>query len=310
MKWPSEGVAVQDEFHPRTTATDGVIAVPGTLYRVELAEAAAKTTARLEREGTSIAAAVEIRPVRASVVSGEPMSDVVVVVRPAAPLAADSTYTLILELVGSSGELRTEELAVTVTGGPLGPLVPPAATLTLSPAQLARDPVCCEGEASSCGETTHCFARSHEVLPRFIVQPKIEAPLSRNTLVWIARVGRDGELEWIDEDVPARERLEWSVTFEEVQREYCVVLGLTSLIDGTTVMAEPMCAPVAETGAPRREPATVDMEYAEAVCLTPLVDVNGQPYVAEESGCSIVGAPGLLILPALLRRRRGARAVS
>ncbi|HEY0138622.1 MAG TPA: MYXO-CTERM sorting domain-containing protein, partial [Nannocystis sp.] len=99
--------------------------------------------------------------------------------------------------------------------------------------------------------------------------------------------------------------------------ERCVVLGATSLIDGSTAMSEPRCAEIA---APRE--ATLMPEFLPAdlegsgmgECLSPPVyEHSGEPYLpydggettVEQGGCRVAGQGpwGLLVLGLVWRRR-------
>lgn len=248
--------------------------------------------------------------------------EVVVIWRPSAPLAAGS-YAAELTITDSLGTLDSRSFAVTVTDGAAPPLAPPTIARAESDAfdeTLAR--VCCEVGEDSCGVNRVCEPARVRVVPGFTVEAALAPADVERAYLWVAPW--DGEKpgapfermnDWyIQPDQPW-----WSgwaarnaILLPEAEGERCIVVGATSLIDGSTVLAAPSCGELTAAHEEDRTPTfPAPSDVFQRPCLSPPVyEDDGSPYPREAGGCRLAPGPGpgplLLVVWALRRRRRAA----
>lgn len=313
---PEPGLSIWEiKFPPEMlyTATGGVFSLFGGLYDVELAEAAALVDVALTRDGEALATELEVLRLGPAIREGEPSWSVAVVVRPVEPLQA-GVYEV--RVKNADGEVT---FPLTVEDEPVAALDPPEVEV-LDADEITTgygDRICCESQlTSSCGGTERCAFTKIDKVPALYVEP---SPLPRtqagSALVWAQRLDAAGQP---DPDgrfaYPAQHDVSWTVEFAAAQAEYCVVLGVTNLVDGTSVSGSPQCLSREEAGEPHVETDEPTDEEIEAwECVGPLEYDDGTPFgeepPAEKSGCRI-GADGqawawLFVLAGLgLRRRR------
>ncbi|PCC74376.1 MYXO-CTERM domain-containing protein [Nannocystis exedens] len=278
------------------TATGGVFSLYGVLYDTELAEAAALVDVAVALDGEAVATELEVVQLNPTLSAGEPAWTVAVVVRPVEPLQAGVYQVTVADLDGDE-----VTFPLTVEAEPVATLEPPAAEV-VDPVEVTvgfGGTICCESDlTSSCGETTRCDYTTFDKAPAVYVVP---SPLPRaqagSALVWVQRLDAAGEP---DPDgrfqYPARDMIDWTVEFAEAQAEYCVVLGVTNLVDGTSASGPPQCLSREEAGEPRvvtDEPTAEEIEAWE--CKGPLEYEDGTPFGEEpekkEVGCRL-GAEG------------------
>ncbi|MDC0723313.1 MYXO-CTERM sorting domain-containing protein [Nannocystis bainbridge] len=319
---PGLGLEVWELSNPPerlVTAPGGVVALYGSVFATELTDAAASASVTLERDGLAIATTIELVPLQAEVYLGAPLWTVVVVARPAEPLVAGQYQaTAIVESVESGTQEVT--FPVVVEAEPLAPLATPTiASFAAAEAQGARrDHVCCEREPDSCGGMSICKAAETELLPALAIG--LEAlPEARagNSVVWAQALDAEGQpIAGARSQMFGRHHGEWLVPFAAAQAEYCVTVGATDLVDGTSVASPPRCFGRDEVGEPRVRIEEVTAEEVELWgCLTPPVHEDGTPFgetpAGDEKGCRIGedgpawGSLALLGLGIGWRRRRG-----
>lgn len=296
------------------TATGGVFSLYGALYDVELADAAALVDVALTLEGEALATEVEVLRLSPTLVAGEPSWTVAIVVRPVEPLQAGDYQVTVSNVDGDAATFP-----LTVEAEPVAVPEPPTAQVLQSEVVTAGydDRVCCESQqTSSCGETRRCSFTSMAKVPAVYVAPSSLPPVQAGSaLVWVQRLDAAGQPDPAGRfTYPARPNVSWTVEFAAAQAEYCVVLGVTNLVDGTSVSGAPQCLSREEVGEPHvvtDEPTDEEIESWE--CVGPLEYDDGTPFgeepPAKRSGCRIGGDGDawawLAVLVGLrLRRRR------
>ncbi|MCY1064107.1 hypothetical protein OV090_05015 [Nannocystis sp. RBIL2] len=314
---PEPGLSVWEIGNPPDrlyTASGGVFSLYGYLYDVEPADATALVDVALTLDGEAQATEVEVLRLSPTPIAGEPGWTVAIVVRPVEPLQAGEYQVTV-------GNVDDDEATfpLTVEAEPVAVPGPPTAQV-IKPEEVTAgydDRVCCESQlTSSCGDTERCSFTSISKVPAVYVEPSSLPPAQAGSaLVWVQRLDAAGQP---DPDrrftYPARHDVSWTVEFAAAQAEYCVVLGVTNLVDGTSVSGSPQCLSREEAGEPyveSDEPTEEEIESWE--CVGPLEYDDGTPFGEEpptkKSGCRI-GADGqawawLAVLAALgLRRRR------
>ncbi|WAS90337.1 hypothetical protein [Nannocystis punicea] len=321
---PEQGLAVWELMNPPDrldTAPGGVVALSASVWDMELAEAAARASVTLERDGATSSTTIELVPLATEMFRGLPLWTVVVVARPAEPLVAgEYQVTLAVDRVDFGLEERTFPL--NVTAEPLAPLQAPTAAVfeaTEVRGEL-RDSVCCERGPDSCGGMSICRPTEIEQLPALSIRPASLPDAARgNSVLWVQRLDADGQAD------PSglfrnlgRHDFTWSVPFAAAQAEYCVILGATNLVDGTSVSSAPRCLSREQVGEPHVVAEELTPEEVELWgCLTPPVHEDGTPFgeaaqVEEEKGCRLGGAGGAwgllgLVVGLRLRARRRRR---
>ncbi|WAS90336.1 hypothetical protein [Nannocystis punicea] len=280
------------------TATGGVFVLYGLLFDVELAEAAALVKVALAQDDSALATEVELLRLSPTFLAGQPAWSVAIVVRPAMPLQAGLYQVTV-------GNVDGDEMTfpLTVEAEPVAVLEPPTAEV-VDPMLVTTgygDFVCCEtAEASSCGDRTRCeFTTIAKVPGLYVVPSALPRAQAGSALIWAQRLDAAGEP---DPDgrfqYPARHEVDWTVEFAAAQAEYCVVLGVTNLVDGTSVSGPPQCLSREVAGEPHvvtDEPTAEELESWE--CVTPVEYEDGTPFGEEETpakkevGCRI-GADG------------------
>lgn len=255
----------------------------------------------------------------------EDYQQIVLVWRPAAPLAP-GPYTAEATLEREFGP-DVWTFPVVVEDAPAPPLAPPqidaAEALEFDDEALER--VCCEVGQSSCGTSSMCEPTRVRVVPGFGVRASLAAADIERAYLWIAPwdgqaagLPFDRSNHWYSRPWTQPWWSEWEslqpILLPDAAGETCVVVGATSLIDGSTALAEPICR---ELAAAHEEPRTPDFAPVDdgfgPPCLTPPVyEHDGSPYPPEPaSGCRIAPTGSgafLLLLLAGRRTRRRSRA--
>ncbi|WP_434426745.1 MYXO-CTERM sorting domain-containing protein [Nannocystis pusilla] len=314
---PEPGLLVWEIGNPPDrlfTATGGVFSLYGVLYDVEPADAAALVDVALTLDGEALATEVEVLRLSPTLVGAQPAWTVAIVVRPLEPLQAGDYQVAVGNVDGDE-----TTFPLTVEAEPVAMPEPPTAAV-IQPEEVTAGydgQVCCESrQTSSCGDTERCTFTLVSKVPAVHVSP---SPLPRaqagSALVWVQRLDAAGQP---DPDgrfsYPARNNISWTVEFAAAQAEYCVVLGVTYLVDGTSVSGSPQCLTREEAGEPHvvtQEPSDEEIESWE--CVGPLEYDDGTPFgeepPAEKSGCRLDGDgvswAWMVVLAGLgLRRRR------
>jgi len=241
--------------------------------------------------------------------------------RPDAPFTAGGAYTLDFQ-VADPHESTPVRVTLEVVAPP--PLEPPPMTATAT--TVAVDPtetVCCESHLGSCGDSYQCEVTRATLLPAIDVRVGLKGIIEVHRVVWVAPVLPGGEIGPRVQGPYAQVTTPWSwegtIRFDAPADEYCVVVGATSVIDGSDSISEPRCFGQAELGVPHegsialstRMTPFVEGDYEGGRCLGPLVyEADGAAYPREAeqpeaSGCSVTSpGPWSLLLLALIRRRR------
>lgn len=292
---PEPGLSIWEIGYPPDrlyTATGGVFSLYGVLYDVEAAEAAALVDVALTLDGEALATEVEVLRLNPTLVAGEPSWTVAIVVRPVEPLQAGDYEVTVGDVDGGEATFP-----LTVEAEPVAVLEPPTVQ-AIQPEEVTAgydDRVCCESQqTSSCGETKRCSFTSIAKVPAVYVAPSSLPPAQAGSaLVWVQRLDAAGQP---DPDgrftYPARPDVSWTVEFAAAQAEYCVVLGVTNLVDGTSVSGTPQCLSREEAGEPYVETdALTEEEIGFWECVGPLEYDDGTPFreepPAKNSGCRL-----------------------
>jgi MYXO-CTERM domain-containing protein len=314
---PEPGLSIWEIGNPPDrlyTATGGVFSLYGVVYDVEPADAAALVDVALTLDGEALATEIEVLRLSPTLVGDPPSWTVAIVVRPVEPLQAGEYQVTVGDVDGDEATFP-----LTVEAEPVAVLEAPTAQV-LRPEEVTvgyADRVCCESQlTSSCGDTERCTFTSISKVPAVYVAPVSLPPAQTGSaLVWVQRLDAAGQPDPVGRfTYPARPNIGWTVEFAAAQAEYCVVLGVTNLVDGTSVSGSPQCLSREEAGEPHvetDEPTDEEIELWQ--CVGPLEYDDGTPFgeepPAKKSGCRI-GADGqawawLAVLVGLgLRRRR------
>jgi len=303
------------------TVQDGVIALYGTVYREELADVVPTVTVTLTRDGVAVETTIELLPLSAGIFADAPTWTVAVVARPAQPLEVGE-YQVEVAVDREDYGLDEMTFPLVVEAGPLAPLEAPTAAAMEATESIAEygDRICCETEFDSCGGKSRCIHTTIVTLPALHIEPTALPPvLADNSVIWAQRLGADGvpDPSWRFQFL-GRSYVEWEVPFAAAQPEYCVVLGATSLVDGTSVSGPPLCKSRDELGEPHEETSEVPPDAFENYgCLTPPLYEDGTPFgeeapAEETSGCRQADGGGawawLLVAAGLGPRRHRRRA--
>ncbi len=330
---PSPGLELGiDIFDPWPITRSGVLMVRAEAFTVDIDAALADILLwEVRRDEVVVPGAFEVVPLwdrEATSDSGE-WHVFALIWRADAPLPAEGVYTLDHEVVGPFGSAPRRMALEVVTD--VAPTLP---KLFVSPTTAEVDPtevVCCETGLDSCGRSKHCEATRATLLPAIELELDAEGDAAQQQVLWVARLQPGGEPGprvqgryasytgpnfWVGE-----------VAFDAPAGQYCVVVGATSVNDGSEVVSEPQCFDQARLGVPREaelEPGPLLASYdpenlARGECVGPLVyEADGAAYPrgseAEPEaggGCSVTprgsAAPRSvrwLLLLALIRRRR------
>jgi len=245
-------------------------------------------------------------------------SEIVVVWRPAAPLAPGQ-YTAHATLM--TGFPVEWSFPVVVVDAPAAPLSPPRVQ-DIATAEFdheARERVCCEQGPTSCGPRSLCLPTRVQVVPGFRVGASLEPADVERAWLWVAPWDGEGPgapfermNRW--QAFPDEGRPWWSewtiqhdIRLPEAAGERCIVVGATSLIDGSVALAPPFCGELAAAREETRTPDFVGFDGGDVCLGPPVYEHDGSPYPPEPTGgCRMAstGAAPLVVLVALAARRR------
>lgn len=321
---PSPGLALGFEFSAEWTITrSGVLMVRAEAFTVDIDTALADILLwEVRRDEVVQPGAFEVVPLwdsGATSDSGE-YHVFALIWRADAPLPADGVYTLDYEVVGPYGSAPQRMALEVVTD--VAPTLP---KLFIFPTTVEVDPtevVCCETGLNSCGRSKHCEATRATLLPAIQLEVEVEGDAARQQVLWVAPVQGGAPGPRAPGRYGAPDLWYGAVVFDAPAEQYCVVVGVTSVNDGSEVVSEPQCFDQAKLGVPHAaelEPgpllAPYDPEHlVEGMCLGPLIyEADGAAYprgseVEPEAsgGCSVAPrGPAWLLLLAFIRRRRG-----
>jgi hypothetical protein len=316
------GLTIVRAAEPRTIASDGVLAFDAFILGEAPEVALARFALTLTPEGGGPAIAGEASHRVLGVAPFDELADyqeIVLVWRPETPLEP-GTYLAETTVTDEHGGHDRYEFTVVVDAAAAPPISAPRVEIgrvaTLDDEVLER--VCCETGLSSCGTHSVCQPARVRVVPGFIVNATLAPADVERALLWVAPW--DGQAPGLP-----YERMNpwyrypefgpwWSEWRDEIRLpdavgERCIVIGATSLIDGSTAFGAPICG---ELTAASEEPRTpmFPPPHDTYQCLTPPVyEHDGSPYPPEpERGCRLAATgPGPLLLVLLALRRRRAR---
>ncbi len=309
-------------FDGQPVAEGGVLVLRGEAYGVDV-EAALQTLLLWEvrRDDVVVPGAFEVVALHDSVatsVTGE-RHVFALVWRPDTPFTIDGAYTVAYQIARS---FSVEEGSAVLD-------VRPAQSATL-PEWYAQphnvvvdgsDVVCCETLLGSCGDSSLCGPTRGTTLPAIRLNLELIFDDGAQQIVWVAQVLPDGTIgPRVQADADGVGPSYWydTIVFDTAAEQYCVVIGVSTPVDGKELISEPQCVTAAQVGAPTsgRIELSASMESYEADsdragrCVGPLVyEADGAAYPREAQqvpqGCS-VGSHGLgwWVLLALIRRRR------
>ncbi|MDC0666562.1 hypothetical protein [Nannocystis radixulma] len=314
------GLTIKTPSDPRQIAGDGVLAfdafIRGEAPEVALARFSLYLSS--ETDGEMVSGEVSHRLLGTAAYGLlDDHSEIVLVWRPEAPLAPGEyvAHATLMESfpIGWS-------FPVVVVDAPAAPLSPPRVE-DIAAAEFdheARERVCCEQSTTSCGPRSLCLPTRVQVVPGFRVRATLEPADVERAWLWVAP--------WDGEEPGAPfERMnpwqtypdarpwwsEWTVAHDirlpEAAGERCIVVGATSLIDGSVALAPPVCGELAAAREEARTPEFAGFDGGQACISPPVYEDDGSPYPPEPAGgCRLAGsgAPPLLVLVVLVGRRR------
>jgi hypothetical protein len=326
------GLNVEFRREPWTIASDGVLALDAYVLDRSPEAGLMQFALELALDGAPVTGSLELVPLwtgtygyAGGLYEGLPVHQGIVVWRPDAPLAAGE-YTGTGYTTYDNGMTAEWPFMLTVTDGP-GPAlaVPPLALGVSEEVAEVLERACCESPGSSCGDYPHC--QPTHVLHRSMLSvgtrlPEVE---SERAYLWVAPVVGGEVGARVPTHTPYYEGAPWPafsqyyapVRFGDQPGEQCLVLGTTSLIDGSSVMTEPQCATLPpdrdELLMPEFKP--LDRDEFTGDCLSPPVyEHSGEPYepydageqATDGGGCRTGGggASGLVVVALLWVRRR------
>ncbi|MCA9720504.1 MAG: FG-GAP repeat protein, partial [Myxococcales bacterium] len=341
---PTPGLSIAEEvtraqIETLPLPTDGVLVISAIAASLESAENALDYIEHEVRDGdNTIPGSLEVREVYTD---GSLRRGVLFLWRPDEALAPNHEYQL--ELSAAYGHVGvyldySETLSLSFSTGadqhaPLGELELELDATTANVETLEE--VCCDVGGSSCGYEYICVWSSMREEPALRAVATIEGAPDEPQLthVWVTRVGPDGVAldpadplsggsPYVDEFLefrfePVLGRVEETVVFSEVEDEYCVIVGATSLIDNETITLPPQCVAHSAATTPEVLERTPD-EIDDALmggweCTSaPVYKSTGEQLFPreEEAGCRVTGSREgarswllLALLPALRRRR-------
>jgi len=299
------------------TMPGGVVSLPALAVQIDPDEVARRSSMILTGPDGEIETTLEVVETSAGTYLGLAVWDLILVFRPAVPLAAGVTYQAhVTHPGGFVPELDEEQDFPVVIGAAPVPLTAPRIDVSgdIVPIEY-RDFVCCETEPDSCSSTTNCWPKGQVNRPALEVDAALDDPsLARNAEVWIAPVLPGGALGPRRPVYVRSLGFRQDLVFESAQPEYCAVAGARSLLDGSEVVSAPVCVSQAEAGVPEEVAIELPPDLG-AFCVGPLLHEDGTPYGAEAGGeqaggCQVSRAAwsgGWLLLLLLAPRRRAGR---
>lgn len=325
---PEYGLTIKRPYQDRQIASDGVLAFDAVILgeTPEVALARFSLTLTPYTGGPAITGETSHKLLGTEPYTAiDSFQDVALVWRPAMPLAP-GFYTANATLQGPWEQPEMWDFAVVVDDAPAPPLSPPRVekveTRVFDDEELER--ICCETSLDSCGGSSLCEPLRVLVVPGFTIRAALEPADIERAYLWVAPW--DGQaagpafertVPWYDEpDQPTYSQWTWLNDFRlpDAAGEFCLVVGATSLIDGSTVLTAPICR---ELTAAHEEPRKIRLSFGDSAwqqCLTPPVyERDGSPYPPEpdsNAGCRLAdtnpgaGPLALLLLLAARRRRR------
>ncbi|HEY0133664.1 MAG TPA: hypothetical protein VGB85_06275, partial [Nannocystis sp.] len=322
---PDPGLSFElDGFDAHPVAEGGALLLNAQAYGIDIDAALATLVLwEVRRDGVVQPGSFEVVPLwDAAATSVSPENHKFALIwRPDAPFTADGVYTVDFEIAGY-WQTGPQQAPLRVV-----PAEPPALPYLLwAPSTEAVDPsevICCETGLNSCGTSTQCEATRATLLPALYLELELDAG-HESQILWVARASPGGEIgprvQGRGEYVVGTWR--WTGTVRVDAEQYCVVVGVTSVTDGSEVVSEPLCHDQAKLGAHTAEiPPSARMSLYDPAnpgdgrCIGPIVyeaDGAAYPRGSEEpeasGGCDMTAGGGswlvLLVLLALIRRRR------
>jgi hypothetical protein len=306
---------------PLTLPQGGVLPLTAVAIGVDLgAELSALPPFHVTRDDVEVAGTLATVTIATGLdAAGLRVHELIQVWRPKAPLAVGDT----LLVTYTDRYLSAETWPVTVTAPPEPVTLPNVLATGHSVRVDAGERVCCEILADSCDQTSLCQPTLARDIPALAVMGARLAGDPPQAWLWVARADAKGQpgpslLRVPDADAPFGRPAwtEWSADISfpagDAAPPYCVVVGTTSLIDGSRQVSEPLCVDAEDVGPIGTVELTPDLPaYAiekNRECVSdPVYEADGSPYKAPAGGCAVAPRPApaaLLLLMLLLRRRR------
>jgi hypothetical protein len=292
----------------------GVVTLLAYARRVSHDDALAGLTLELtDADGEALVATVELMPRSAVFEFGAVTEEVLLVFRPTTPLAPGAVYTGTLVSASQSPPDGPAEISLTVSDAPPEPVSLDFAEADFEE-ERGSDPaseVCCETEDRSL-----CFP-TREVSGASLTVRLTDDPLVRGQhLVWTTKGDPEPHPRGDACDSMAYQPFCPStvgVGFPAQQDEYCLTVGMTSLVDGSERHGARVCTRGYYL-MPPSEPTLSEFAREEfaARCIDVPRNADGTPFdPPPEEGCACLTgqatAPGWWLVLALVRRRRAAR---
>lgn len=311
---------------PRTLPHGGVLPVGGEVYGTSVATAMTHVSEfRVTRDDVDLDGALEVVTIASDATpEGLQAHDVVLVWRPQEPLTVGDA--LVLHVGQDDAALPGLTVDITVVAAPTDATLPTITTSTRVVEVAEPERICCEIVADSCDRTSMCLPTRARRLPALSLQGA-RLPGAAQGYLWVARQDAKGEpgppllrapyRYGLDEEAPVFATWSSDVLFTDAAPPHCVIVGVTSLVDGATVVADPLCIDAADTGALGVVELEPDLP-AHALannreCVSdPVYEADGSPYPREPASDGCRAAPRttpplvlLLLACARVRRRRG-----
>lgn len=312
------GLTLQGPF-PQVLPGGGVLAISAMVRGVSVDAAVADFgELRVSRDDLDLAGALEFVTVASGLGDdGLQLHEVIVVWRPQEPLVVGEQLDVLY--TDGDGFDTTWSASVGAAAAPatLPEISPVARTVQID----GPERVCCELRADSCDLVSLCLPTSFRETAAMTLQGASLPDIKPQSYLWLARIDADGAREApllrpIDRDFEGTTWTTWlgPVVFTDRDAPYCVIAGVTSLVDGTTVESEPLCLTAEQVGPLETIEFDLDLPaVARGIfreCVSdPVYEADGSPYPRVASGgCRTAPTPGpaglLLLALALLRRRR------
>lgn len=311
------GLHVGDNLAQAVLAADGVIAFDAYVRGESIESGLARFTMTLTPDagGPAITGTVEHQPLGSDLLDyTDDLHQIVLVWRPDVALApGDYTAAAHIERPEAGPEEWTVPITVTDVSGP--PLSPPLVALAAPAAFVVEelDRVCCETPEDSCGDHTVCYPTRVRTVPGLQIDATVAPADTERAYVWVAPW--DGQAAgapypridaWAYGPGMNPFFSAWSryldLRLPDAAGTICVVVGATSLIDGSTAVGAPICVDLV---AAHEEPGITDWPTDEQCLSEPIYEDDGRPFHDTASGCRLAASPpGLALLALLLLRRR------
>ncbi len=309
---PEQGLRIYHPF-PKTMPQGGVLAITASVLGATVDTAMADLTEfRVTHDDVEVPGALEVVTLSSATgPSALQYHELILVWRPQQPLVVGDA--LVLHYTHRPDEFEPHTVPFIVDDAPTTITLPGLRAIGSAVEVDESAWVCCEVLADSCNTTTRCLpTRVQRVAGVTLPDARLAGDWPQGYL-WAARVDAQGEvgprLPRVHDPYPlAPHEPSWAawpdpiVFTRDDAAPYCVVLGATSLVDGTSLVSGPLCVTaeqVGELGELELE-ADFSAQTSDVIreCVSdPVYEADGSPYPPREaSGCRTTPNPGSLAM--------------